>query len=64
MGPNTIAVLSKDPYIRLWDIETSDNVVLEVKGTDFCRDETFLSIDFNKSAGTIPTKNKCIVSLI
>lgn len=47
IGINTLAVLCNEPYIRLWDVETSENIVIEPKDKDFGEDEVFLSIDYS-----------------
>jgi WD40 repeat protein len=53
VGTNTLAVMGKDPYIRLWDVETNYNTVLEAKRTEVGDDESFLSIDYHPIDGKL-----------
>lgn len=53
VGPNTIAVLSKELSIRLWDLESNENSVLEAdQGLSYTPDEIFSSVDYQNNTGT------------
>lgn len=51
VGKNTIAVIGRDPTVRLWDVDTAVNAVLEAKPNEIGDDESFLSLDYHPKDG-------------
>ena len=51
VGVHTLAVIGRDPTVRLWDVETAVNSVLEPKPNEIGDDETFLSLDYHAKDG-------------
>jgi len=51
VGNNTLAIVGKDPFVRLWDVESGDNTVLEAKRSEVGDEETFLSVEYHPLDG-------------
>lgn len=52
VGTNTLAVIGRDPSVRLWDVETAINSVLESKPNEVDENESFVSLDYQPKDGS------------
>jgi WD40 repeat protein len=50
-----LSIISEDLSVRLWDVDSGENFVLEPKGASYSSDECFISIDFNANTGITST---------
>ena len=50
-GIGVLGIISEDLSVRLLDLDSGDNFVLEPKGTNYSGDEYFISIDYNAKTG-------------
>jgi len=52
-GNGVLAIISEDLSVRLWDVESGENFVLEpkVSSSSYSSDECFISVDYNVKTG-------------
>lgn len=51
-GIGTLAIISEELSVRLIDVDTGDNFVLEAKGSQtYSADEYICAVDYNEKSG-------------
>lgn len=53
VGTSSLAVIGREPTVRLMDIVGTENTVLEAKPHEIGDDESFVSLDYHPKDGTI-----------